>query len=82
MSGWDWYRAALLGIALANIGLTVWHARILVRARRHQADTARLHDAAARLLDELTDAAPPMPIAENAHNGTRPATDHKEGPEP
>lgn len=45
-------RVLLVALAVVNVGLTIYHATILRRARRFQADTERLHDEAQRLLGD------------------------------
>jgi membrane protein implicated in regulation of membrane protease activity len=77
-----WWTAFGLGVTVLNVGLTVYHWRIVRRALRRSADTDRLHDDAERLLGELHAALTQAAIAVGGSNGTRPHVEHAEGSEP
>lgn len=77
-----WVSALGLAILAVNIALTLYHARIIRKARRYRAATARLHDDAERLVEGMQDAPTHVAIPVGGRNGKRPAVDHKEGPEP
>lgn len=75
-------RWVLVALAAVNVGLTVWHWRILRRARAYQADTRRLHDEAEGVVGDMQHAPSHVAIPLGGTNGTRPAVEHKDGPEP
>ena len=71
-------RAVLVALAVVNIGLTVWHAAILRRARGYQAATVDRLAEADRLVHDVR--AVHGPIAGVQSNGHRPPVE--EGAEP
>jgi membrane protein implicated in regulation of membrane protease activity len=75
-----WLTAVLVACAVGNVGLTLYHWRIVRRSLRRQADTDRLHDDAERLLGELHAALRDAATAVGGANGTRPHVEPEAGP--